>query len=82
MKPLVTDLWPQFWEDPTFAASFAQVLVDRVEQLRQSKQIHIYLRGPVPLCASSWPCRLLLLLRGLKSPCTACSPLDRSRRPP
>ena len=41
MKPLVTDLWPQFGEDPTFAASFAQVLVDRVEQLRQSKQIHI-----------------------------------------
>ena len=52
MKPLVTDLWPQFWEDPTFAASFAQVLVDRVEQLRQSKQIHIYLRGPVPLAAA------------------------------
>ena len=52
MKPLVTDLWPQFGEDPTFAASFAQVLVDRVEQLRQSKQIHIYLRGPVPLAAA------------------------------
>ena len=52
MKPLVTDLWPQFGEDPTFAASFAQVLVDRVEQLRQSKQIHIYLRGPVPLVAA------------------------------
>ena len=52
MKPLVTDLWPQFGEDSTFAASFAQVLVDRVEQLRQSKQIHIYLRGPVPLAAA------------------------------
>ena len=52
MKPLVTALWPQFWEDPTFAASFAQVLVDRVEQLRQSKQIRIYLRGPVPLAAT------------------------------
>ena len=52
MKPLVTDLWPQFGEDPTFAASFAQVLVDRVEQLRQSKQIRIYLRGPVPLAAA------------------------------
>ena len=52
MKPLVTDLWPQFGEDPTFAASFAQVLVDRVEQLRQSKQIHIYLRGPVPLAVA------------------------------
>ena len=52
MKPLVTDLWPQFGEDLTFAASFAQVLVDRVEQLRQSKQIHIYLRGPVPLAAA------------------------------
>ena len=52
MKPLVTDLWPQFGEDPTFAASFARVLVDRVEQLRQSKQIHIYLRGPVPLAAA------------------------------
>ena len=33
MKPLVTDLWPQFGEDSTFAASFAQVLVDRVEQI-------------------------------------------------
>ena len=52
MKPLVTDLWPQFGEDSTFAASFAQVLVDRVEQLRQSKQIHIYLQGPVPLAAA------------------------------
>ncbi len=52
MKPLVTDLWPQFGEDSTFAASFAQVLVDRVEQLRQSQQIHIYLRGPVPLAAA------------------------------
>ena len=52
MKPLVTALWPQFGEDPTFAASFAQVLVDRVELMRQSKQIHIYLQGPVPLASA------------------------------
>ena len=52
MKPLVTALWPQFGEDPTFAASFAQVLVDRVELMRQSKQIHIYLQGPVPLAST------------------------------
>ncbi|MBQ8647203.1 MAG: PolC-type DNA polymerase III, partial [Oscillospiraceae bacterium] len=49
MKPLVTELWLQFAEDPEFAASFAQVLVERVEFLRQSQRICVTLRSAAPL---------------------------------
>ena len=85
MKPLVTDLWPQFGEDSTFAASFAQVLVDRVEQLRQSKQIHIYLRGPVPLAAAlrkQLALSLASAFAGFEVSVYSLFPLGRSRRPP
>ena len=56
MKPLVTDLWPQFGEDSTFAASFAQVLVDRQ-----------YILSAMGLLAASHPaCALRIMKKEIK----------------
>lgn len=60
MKPLVTQLWPQFTADSDFASSFSGVLVDKVEMKRNDQQVRISLQSaaPVPtqlcdrLCAS------------------------------
>lgn len=49
MKPLVTQVWPQFAADETFARGFAGVLVERVELLRQSQKAVISLRSAQPL---------------------------------
>ena len=49
MKPLVTQLWPQFTVDETFARCFAGVLVEHVEMLRLSRKIRIHLRSGAPL---------------------------------
>ena len=49
MKPLVTQLWPQFTVDETFARCFAGVLVEHVEMLRLSRKIRIHLRSSAPL---------------------------------
>ena len=54
MKPLVTQLWPQFNVDETFARCFSGVLVEHVEMFRISRKIRISLRSgrplPVELC--------------------------------
>ncbi len=54
MKPLVTQLWPQFTVDETFARCFAGVLVEHVEMLRMSRKVRFSLRSgrplPVALC--------------------------------
>lgn len=63
MKPLVTQLWPQFTADETFANNFAGVLVERVELLRSQKKVCISLYSARPLdealcgrlCASLQP---------------------------
>ena len=52
MKPLVTQLWPQFTVDETFARCFAGVLVEHVEMLRLSRKIRIHLRSGAPLPVS------------------------------
>lgn len=52
MKPLVTQLWPQFTVDETFARCFAGVLVEHVEMLRLSRKISIHLRSGAPLPVS------------------------------
>lgn len=49
MKPLVTQLWPQFTVDETFARCFSGVLVEHVEMLRLSRKIRIHLRSGAPL---------------------------------
>ena len=49
MKPLVTQLWPQFGADEEFCRSFGQVLVEKVELKRGSRQAVIDLRSAAPL---------------------------------
>lgn len=49
MKPLVSQLWPQFNADETFARCFAGVLVEQVELLRISRKLKISLRSASPL---------------------------------
>ncbi len=49
MKPLVTQLWPQFGADEDFCRSFGQVLVEKVELKRGSRQAVIDLRSAAPL---------------------------------
>ena len=39
MKPLVSQLWPQFMADPDFAACFGQVIVEHARMLRQDRQV-------------------------------------------
>ncbi len=64
MKPLVTQLWPQFAADETFARGFAGVLVERVELLRQSQKAVISLRSAQPLDSTLCE-RLCVSLAGL-----------------
>ena len=49
MKPLVSQLWPQFMADPAFAAAFGSVLVDRAEMFRADKKIIFTLQSSAPL---------------------------------
>ena len=39
MKPLVSQLWPQFMADPDFAACFGQVIVEHARMLRQAPSL-------------------------------------------
>ena len=50
MKPLLTQLWPQFSADSDFMASFSGALVERVEADRRNKIITVVYRTvqPVP----------------------------------
>ena len=45
MKPLVSQLWPQFMADPDFAACFGQVIVEHARMLRQDRQVEFTLRS-------------------------------------
>ena len=45
MKPLVTQVWPQFTADQQFCAAFGSVLVERVELYRTKRQVIIRLRS-------------------------------------
>ena len=49
MKPLVTQVWPQFTADQQFCAAFGSVLVERVELHRTKRQVIICLRSAEPL---------------------------------
>ena len=49
LKPLVSQLWPQFNADEAFARCFAGVLVEQVELLRISRKLKISLRSAAPL---------------------------------
>ena len=49
MKPLVSQLWPQFMADPDFAACFGQVIVEHAQMLRQERQVVFTLRSAAPL---------------------------------
>ena len=49
MKPLVSQLWPQFMADPDFAACFGQVIVEHARMLRQDRQVEFTLRSAAPL---------------------------------
>ena len=49
MKPLVTQVWPQFTADQQFCAAFGNVLVERVELYRTKRQVIICLRSAEPL---------------------------------
>ena len=55
MKPLVSQLWPQFMADPDFAACFGQVIVEHARMLRQDREGEVYPRRAPPrgqkLCA-------------------------------
>ena len=48
MKPLVSQLWPQFMADPDFAACFGQVIVEHARMLRQDRQVEFTLRSAPP----------------------------------
>ena len=49
MKPLVSQLWPQFMADPDFAACFGQVIVEHARMLRQDRQVEFTMRSAAPL---------------------------------
>ncbi len=49
MKPLVTQVWPQFTADATFCSSFADVLVERVELYKTARRVVLCLRSAEPL---------------------------------
>ena len=55
MKPLVSQLWPQFMADPDFAACFGQVIVEHARMLRQDRQVEFTLRSAAPLDQNLWP---------------------------
>ena len=62
MKPLVSQLWPQFMADPDFAACFGQVIVEHARMLRQDvykrqklyNRVGVYLRQ-VSFCTANAP---------------------------
>ena len=49
MKPLVSQLWPQFMADPDFAACFGRVIVEHARMLRQERQVIFTLQSAAPL---------------------------------
>jgi len=49
LKPLVTQVWPQFTADEQFTASFSNVFVERVELFRSARKVIICLRSTEPL---------------------------------
>lgn len=49
MNPLVTQVWPEFGADPQFAAAFGGVVLEKVEQRRQSRRMILGLRSAAPL---------------------------------
>ena len=49
MKPLVIQAWPQFGADEDFCRCFEQVLVEKVQLLRNSQRVIIGLRSAAPL---------------------------------
>ena len=49
MRPLVTQVWPQFTADPSFCAAFDQVVVERAEQNQAKRTIQFCLRSAAPL---------------------------------
>ena len=49
MKPLVSQLWPQFMADPDFAAAFGRVIVDCAQMFRADKKIVFTLQSAAPL---------------------------------
>ncbi|MGN0975140.1 MAG: PolC-type DNA polymerase III, partial [Gemmiger sp.] len=49
MKPLVTQVWPQFTADPQFNACFGAVIVDRVELYKTARKVILCLRSAEPL---------------------------------
>ena len=83
MKPMLTQLWPQFTADAAFMDSYGSAIVERVVADRQNKIITVVYRtaNPVPaetsgrLIASLEPqfpgFALRWILRGSTSPC-AC----------
>lgn len=83
MKPLVTQVWPQFTADQQFCAAFGSVLVERVELYRTKRQVIICLRSAEPLdqalcgrlCAS-----LQEVLQGMSCICATISPTPISPR--
>ncbi|MEE0801594.1 MAG: PolC-type DNA polymerase III [Gemmiger sp.] len=49
MKPLVTQVWPQFTADQQFTACFGSVLVEHVQLFRTARRVVISLRSAAPL---------------------------------
>ena len=49
LKPLVTQVWPQFTVDEQFIACFGNVFVERVELHRTTRKVTICLRSAEPL---------------------------------
>jgi DNA polymerase-3 subunit alpha (Gram-positive type) len=49
MKPLVSQLWPQFMADADFASSFGSVIVEQAEMFRADKKLVFTLRSAAPL---------------------------------
>ena len=49
MKPLVSQLWPQFMADPDFASCFGRVIVEHARMIRQEQQVIFTLRSAAPL---------------------------------
>ena len=49
MKPLVSQLWPQFMADPDFAACFGKVLVEHALMLRVEQKVIFTLKSAAPL---------------------------------
>ncbi len=63
MKPLVSQLWPQFMADPAFASCFGQVIVEHARMLRQEQQVIFTLQSAAPLDKRCLRARLLASLQ-------------------